>query len=492
VRRSAIIAAGVVVIVAVVAAAALYWLLSKDGVRQALETQATSWLGQPVRIGGAALRVLPRVAIHLSDVRVGEPVAMTLSSVDLSAPLGALIRRRIEDATVVVSGSRIVMPMPFGLPATKSGDAEPDGQSIRLVSIRGIALREVTVVSRGRTMSITADAALRGDELTLSRLTATSGATSLRASGVVMLAPRVDARLRVVADRVDLDELLSLAHAFSPPAASAAPSTRPAVRLAARISAAKVQAAGIEGRNFAGDLQVQGNDLTMSPMSVQLFGGRYEGALTAALGSTLQMTLRSRVSDIDVAQLAAFGGVPGAVTGRLSGAGTFAGTGPDMSAVLRSVRGNATASIVDGTIAHLDLVGTVVAFFGRTRSNARTGSDRFDRLDAAFSVAQQVVRASALALHATDADLVGSGSLVLPTTALDGRVDLSLSETLSQEAGRDLYRYTREGNRVVLPATIGGTLGSPRLGIDAAAALQRGLRNEIQQRLGDLLGRLPR
>jgi hypothetical protein len=162
-----------------------------------------------------------------------------------------------------------------------------------------------------------------------------------------------------------------------------------------------------------------------------------------------------------------------------------------MAGVVRSLRGTATASIVNGTIAHLDLVRTVVVFFGRPAADARTGSDRFDRFDAAFSLAQQVVRATAVALHAPDADLVGTGSLVLPTKALDGRADVSLSEALSQEAGRDLYRYTREGNRVVLPATVGGTLGSPRLGIDGAAALQRGLRNEIQQRLGDLLGRLP-
>jgi len=83
---------------------------------------------------------------------------------------------------------------------------------------------------------------------------------------------------------------------------------------------------------------------------------------------------------------------------------------------------------------------------------------------------------------------VGKGTLNTDTKTLDGGLDLSLSEALSAQAGNDLQRYTREGNRIVLPAKIGGTLAGPHLSIDAAAALRRGLRNEVQRRLGDLLG----
>ena len=489
-RRFAIAAAGLVLLILVASAGALYWMLSGDGVRRALEAQATSWLGQQVHIGTATMRFVPRIAIHLSDVRVGDPARMTLASVDLSAPVRALLRRRIEDADVIVSRSRIDMPLPFGLRGATS-HADNGAGAVRLVSVRAITLRDVTLVSRTRAIAVTADASLRGDELTLSRLAAASGTTSLQASGVVTLAPRIDARLRVIANRLDIDDLLALANAFSPTPAAAQPSSRPSVRIAARLSAAAAQVAGVDGRNFAGELQVDGDDVTLSPMSVQVFGGRYEGSMNARLGDSMDATLRSRVSDVDVAQLAAFGGVPGAISGRLSGAGTFTGSGRDVAAVLRSARGDGTASIVNGTIAHLNLVRTVVVFFGRPAPAAPAASDRFDRLDAAFSLSQQVLRASAIALHSPDADLVGSGSLALPTKRLDGRLDLSLSEALSQQAGRDVYRYTREGNRIVVPATVGGTLGSPRLGIDAAEAVGRGLRNEIRQRLGDLLGRLP-
>ena len=102
----------------------------------------------------------------------------------------------------------------------------------------------------------------------------------------------------------------------------------------------------------------------------------------------------------------------------------------------------------------LGLVRTVVVFFGKPAADAPPASDAFDTLDLQFTLQNQVFRADVLALHSRDVDLVGSGTLATATKALAGRFDISLSEALSAQAGNDLRRYTREGNRVVLPATV--------------------------------------
>jgi hypothetical protein len=488
IRRLLVAAAAIVAIAFVIIVGAAWWLLSGDGVRHALESQASTWLGQPVRIGSASAHVLPRLAIRLSNVQVGDPVRLTLAELDVTAPIRGLLQRRIEDATMTVSNSRIEMPLPFSMPAGNAPAGSASGAAIHLVSVRSIALHTITIVSRGRSIVLSGNASLRGEQLTIDRLDATSGNTSLQASGNVALQPRVDAQLRVNANTLDLDELLALANAFSPPGSSSGAGPLP-LRIAARISAASARAAGIDARNFATQLQVQGGNVSLSPINFQLFGGRYEGAFAAQLGETMSATLRARLSDLDVAALAAFGGVPGTVSGRLSGAGSFSGRGDTVAAVLRSGRGNGTASIVNGTIQHLDLVRTVVLFFGRPAADTAAASDRFDRIDVRLDLHDQVVHADPFSLHSPDADLVGDGSLTLPTNVLAGHVDMSLSAELSAQAGTDLARFTREGNRIVLPATIGGTLGSPRLGIDAAAAARRGLRNEVQRRLEGLLDR---
>ena len=148
--------------------------------------------------------------------------------------------------------------------------------------------------------------------------------------------------------------------------------------------------------------------------------------------------------------------------------------------------------IVDGSIKRLNLVRTVILFFGRPAPDAGESTDRFDRLDARFSLANRVVTAEALSLNSPDADMAGSGTLNLETDALDGRVDVTLSDALSRQAGTDLYRYTREGNRVVVPASVGGTLRTPRLTINVGAAAKRGLRNEVERRMKGILDGLGR
>lgn len=476
---------------AVLAAGALYWFLSNDGIRIGLEQQATGWLGQPVRIASVGAQFWPRPGLTLRNLAVGEPARLTLGEVGVSTELTALLRGRIADAAIRIANTRLELPLPFAIPTTSQeggASAEPSGFTIE--SINSIALDEVRVVSRGRELVVSADSSFDGARLTVRRATVESGRTSIRAEGVVSFEPRVEATVRASANRLDVDELIALANAFGPPPpAPGAPRARPGppTRIAARVSAETATAGGVEVRQFASDVQVEGDTVAMAPLSFEIFGGRYQGSLNARLGTTLNATLRSRITGLDVAQLAAFGNAKDTITGTLTGAGTFSGTGPDFAAVLAGARGGGTAQIAKGTIPRMGLVRTVVVFFGRPAADAPPASDAFDTLDLQFTLQNQNVRADVLALHSRDVDVVGSGSLATATKALAGRFDISLSEALSAQAGNDLRRYTREGNRVVLPASVGGTLQSPRVTIDTAAALKRGLRNEVEGRLKGLL-----
>ena len=493
-RRLILLTLGIVLVLIVGMTGAMYWFVSGDAVRVALENQATKWLGQRVTIGKAEARVFPRPTITLLDVRAGDPARVLLAEVRLSTGLKPLWSRRIEDAEVSVSDSRIDMPLPFTMPAPGQGAATPAStRGVQLVSVRAITLRNITVASRGREITISADSSLSSAHLNLERFTAASGTTALEASGLVQLSPRLDAQLQVKASHVDLDDLIALADAFAPRTPKRAPATTSLLpgRIVARVSAETARASGVEVRQFSTTLVAQGNRITLSPASFQLFGGRYSGAfdIDSEVGA-LRATVRTQVNDIDVAQLASFGGVPDTISGRLSGTGTFNGRGATLGDAIAAATGEGKVTIADGALKRLGLVRTVVLFFGRPAPDAGASSDHFDRIDAAFALIHQVLAASALSLHSPDIDLVGQGTLTIPTKALDGHMDLSLSEALSAQAGTDFARYTREGNRIVLPAVIGGTLDAPRLTIDAGAAVQRGLRNEVQRRLKDILGGL--
>ena len=464
--------------------------------RRSLEHQATRWLGHPVRIASATAHLFPRVAIQLRDVRVGEPVRLFLADVEVSTGLRPLLSRRVEDAAIIVSDSRVDMPLPFSIPES-DGSAPAAGDSgggIAIASIRAITLRDIRVVSRGREIVVSAESSLTGSRLDISRFIARAGRTSLDASGVVELAPSLNANLQASANELDLDDLLALADAFTPPPSPAKSGARSGTlsgRITAKLSARRGRAARVELTNIAGTLLAVGNRVTLSPASFELFGGRYQGALDLDVRENLALTLTSRIENLDVAQLASFGGVPGSVSGRLSGNGRFTARGADVAALLAAAAGNGSATIVDGTVQRLNLVRTVILFFGRPAADAAAGAgDRFNRMTASFSLARQMVNAESFTLNSADVDIAGKGTLAIPTKALDGRGDLLLSESLSSQAGTDLVRYTREGNRVVLPATIGGTVDAPRVMIDAGAAAKRGLRNEVERRIKGLFDRL--
>jgi uncharacterized protein involved in outer membrane biogenesis len=492
-RKIVLIVAATIVVLLLVATIGLYWFFSGDGMRRALEQQATAWLGQPVRIKSAAGQIFPRPGIGLSGVEVGEPVVLTLASVDLSTDLRALLNRRIEDARVVISDSRIQMPLPFSLPedsASTQTESASQGAGVEVVSVREISLRDIRIVSRGREVTVSADSSLDGYRLTIENFTAESGSTALQVEGEAVLEPGVDAKIQVKANKVDVDELLALVEAFTPErrAARRGAPQKP-MKVSADIEADSATAAGLQIKQFSARMALNGDRLALSPLTFSLFGGSYNGSLNARLADTMSMTLKSRLKGLDVAQIAAFGGSPDTITGTLDGDGTFTAQGADMAAALASANGKGAASIVDGTIKRLDLVRTVVLFFGRPAPDTAATSDQFERIDATFSLARQVFRADTFSMHSRDADIRGTATLALETGALDGTVDLMLSEELSAQAGTDLARFTREQDRVVLPARLGGTLQQPRITINAIAALRRGIQNEIGERLKGLFGK---
>ena len=490
IRRFLLIFVGFLFVVAAGLVIAFYQLMSGDSIRRTLEGQATRWLGQPVRIGAASARIFPRPGLTLHDVRAGEPVRLVLADLQISTGLKPLWSRRIADAEIAVANSRIDLPLPFTLPESAPGSTTPSA-GVQLESIRTIALHNITSASRGREITISADASLSQGKLTLQRFTAASGATTLEAHGDIRLTPRLDADVQVSATHVDVDDLIALADAFAPRTPRRGPTAAAVVpgRIVARVTAQTARASGVDVRQFVSTLVAQGNRITLSPVSFQLFGGTYRGVLDIDSDvSSLRATVRTQINDLDVAQLAAFGGAADTITGRLSGRGTFNGGGATLSDAIAAAAGEGQVTISSGSLKRLGLVRTVVLFFGRPASDAGASTDDFERIEANFAVVRQVVAASALSLHSADVDLFGQGTLTIPTKALDGHVDVSLSEALSAQAGTDLARFTREGNRIVLPAVIGGTLTSPHVTIDAGAAAKRGLRNEVQRRLKDILG----
>jgi hypothetical protein len=103
-------------------------------------------------------------------------------------------------------------------------------------------------------------------------------------------------------------------------------------------------------------------------------------------------------------------------------------------------------------------------------------------------------RTDDLRLESKDLLLAAAGTVRLDGSDINLTGQVQLSDELSRQAGRDLVRYTQEGGRVTLPATITGSADAPRVRIDIASMAKRAVTDrateEAQKALKKGLGRL--
>jgi uncharacterized protein involved in outer membrane biogenesis len=488
--------AACVVLVGLLAFAA-WRLVTPERIRTSLEAQATQSLGEPVAIGTLKVGWYPRVALRLGDVRVGAPVRLRAAQIDVSAGLRALLRRRIDDAELIVRSSRVDVPALLGIlerlaAAQADEPPPPDGSSFfTITGVRSIVLDKVTLTAGAHELLASASGMLAPDELTVRSLSATSPGTDLTASGSIRFSPLI-ATFRANAAAVDVDALMAFAQdalSASGPASSASPS--PSMpRTTIDISAKSGRLAGAAFSDLSTRVEMSGPTLTLAPIQAGLFGGRLEGRVERTAGQEARVQITGSLAGADATHVLEWLGQPsGTITGRLSADVQLMAVG-DVASV-GALRGTARATLGNGTIKGLSLVrNTVVGFAGRTERGSTKGSDRYDRLGGLFMLEGGTIRCRDLALSSPDLDLRGAGSVALPSGALDLDVQCMLSPQLSAEAGRDLYRYAREGDRIVLPVKVGGRLGSPSVSIDAGKTLQRAIRNRVQEEAGSILNRL--
>jgi uncharacterized protein involved in outer membrane biogenesis len=478
-------------------------MLAGDHIRTAIEAQASAAIGRPVTIRAATPHLFPRVGLDLAGISIGARNEVSIESATLTTGLWALVRRRVEDARISVVHSEIDVRWALDLLAAFSGVASPGSTpsaAFTVDSIGALALRDVTLVGGTRTLRVDLDSSLSGgDRLAITDLRGRSDGTDLRAKGELTSITQRTGKLSVDAETLDLDGLMAFLAAatpagaaqLSPPgAAQASPSAVP-LHLDIEVKARRGQALGMSLTRLAAACRMRGGDVLLEDLAMELFGGRYTG--TAAFRGSRGPAIyewRGAFEQLDVPQLMAFAGATGAMTGRLAGTVALSAAGADPEQAMQRAKGTARVTITDGKIPGLEIVRSVILAFGKPTGDRPPGSgETFTRITATMAVNAPMLSTNDLTFASRDFDMSGQGTLSLASQAVDLRADVMLSRELSAQAGRDLYRLAREGERIVLPARIAGTAASPNVFIDVQAAMMRALKNKVRDQFKSLLDR---
>jgi len=501
------IAVSALVAVLIVLAAGFLWaraVFTGDAVRAAIAAQLAKAIGQPVTIGQIDAHAFPRVEIQLGDVAIGSPVRVRLADLRVATDVRALLSRRIEHGSVRLNGARIELPLPpikMPEPSNEPSGASARGSSpVQIVSIDEIVLRDVEIVSGGRTLRGDVELEPRDREILLRRASLSADGTKMTATGRIVDLSGPSGEIDVKAKALNVDQLARFASAFSGGAASerAAPSSRrrtgsEALSLAVSLDADRATFRGLVLDKFSGRARVTARAVALDPIRFQVFGGRYDGAATfTPAADALVFHARASVADIDAAAATRFAGSPDTISGRLSGRLDCSGRASDAADVASTLRGTARVDLVDGVVKNLGLLRTIVVATSM-RPGAGGGltgwskDEKFSRLGATLRIANGDLTSDDIRFESENLMLGAQGALQMMASNVDLKGKVQLSDALSRQAGGDLLRYTEENGRVTLPATVSGPFSAPHVGIDTADVTKRALRNaaagEVQKRM---------
>jgi uncharacterized protein involved in outer membrane biogenesis len=510
-----------VLVVVLVAAVAVFVIarrmLGSESVRARVEAQLSQYTGEPVTIGAAGARVFPRVSLELTDVAIGSPVAITVNRASIETGLRGLFARRIEDATVVLRDATVTLPLrrapekpgekappeeaaapsaPVPAGPAAGADESVEAGGFTIASVRTIAVENLRVTVADRTVRLDVQSSLEGDRLEVSRLTARSEGSNLEAQGAIDSLRRRQGAFTVTGNPLDLDELLALAAGIAGSRDTAPAGDAPAaadMRIELKVSAPAGRAAGYDFSDLSAAVELRPARISVTPLTIGMFGGRFNGSMRVdPARDPVAIQANGAISSMDVAALASTAGAAGAITGRLDAQVSLAAQGVESGSLLKTIRLSADGAVADGEIPNLDLVRELILAFGKPSGAPPAGSgSAFSRLGGTFELANGTLVSNDLALASRDFDATGRVTMTVPAGGLDARIDVTLSEELTKQAGTDLRRYAQEDGRVVLPARITGSLSQPVVTVDLKSAVGRAIENELKRRgrsfLEDLL-----
>lgn len=498
------------VLVAGLGIAAMLWVRSfgRDAIRDALASQIAQAIGQPVAIEGIDASLLPRVTIALEGVAIGQPARIRAERLRLATNLRALVARRLEGATVYLDGATIELPLlPLALAGGEPGASAGATSSspLEVISIDEVRLDDVQLVSGGRTLRASVTAVPHGSAVTLRTIDVRADDTAITGSGEISSLAGPVGTITLDAETLNLAGLMEFFTAFTAGAVSGeagtTTSTTPAasaavpVDLDVTLKAARASLAGLTLDALTGRARVTPAGVTLDPIEFGVFGGRFVGAVEPTADAD-GLHLKADVSGLDVVALSAWAGSPGVISGRMNAGVDLTTSAADPSAALAGSSGTARLAITDGVVHRLGLVKSIVVATsmrsGATLPSDASGDEPFSRLGATLRIVRGRGETSDLTFESPSVRFVGSGAVHLDGSAVNLRGRAQLSEALTQQAGRDLVRYTQQDGRVTLPVTVTGPASAPSVHVDVGDVLERAVKNRAEEEITKGINRLLR
>lgn len=513
--RRLLIAASVLVAIGVMTIALLLRSLQDGDLRAGIEARLSASLGQPVSIGNIGVSLFPP-SLSSTDVRIGDTKvqapALDVARVRILPRLRSLLSGDVivEELTLdgfVVSVLRDqagAWHVPNAVPAPSGGGGSgPSVETVRISNgrvrvfdgARGEELREASSID-----DLSAEMRVEGGGLALSPITGRIGGAEISGeAGTDGSRVRLDFSAKKIADDdlpvflrllgSDRPEFLRLAEPASASVVLRVDRRTSQLSGKGALKAPRVRLEPLQLDKFEAPFTIQGSRLVFQPMTFALYSGTHDGGVTVRLSdSPPQWITDNRVKNLDAGDfLKALNGSDQRLDGTASVTAALRGrVGEPLD---RAMSGNMQMTVTDGVIRDFPML----AAFNRALrlADRAEGDTKFERLSGTFAIAAGQATTEDLVLQAAHVRAEVKGRIgVDHSLALRGVAVLSPERSAEAiRSIRELSALRNDSGEVELPLTISGTLEAPSFGLDLAAAMQKGLKNELQRQFRRIIRR---
>ena len=366
---------------------------------------------------------------------------------------------------------------------------------------------DLTLSSQGLRVGVVAQAPLTVQTtpaltLTVPAATLSLNDQGLQMEGVVTLSERPQLQLRLNGDHLALPPLLAALSA--PPASHAMAEPSPLDLSPLRAFDAELRlrlntwqlSPQLTLDQVNAEAQLKDGLLHMTPLQAGVLGGQFVGSVMADFRQDSPVfELQPQLTALPLGPALSLVSQQVPLTGLADIRISLRMAGIGAEDWLRSATGRGRYEVRDGSLIGMDLrelIDQDLSQVNLTRIARSVGGETpFKTLTGELSLAQGTLTLPDLVLSANDYGMTGLGHIDLLAQSLDYRLTVQLGERLLAQ----LPRALREASGGTLPLQLVGPIQSPRLTMDLAELLERGvqdrLRRELESRLREAVREPP-
>jgi len=350
---------------------------------------------------------------------------------------------------------------------------------------------------------VDADAALKKNSIELSNVVIKLDDTTFKGALSVPRGSSSSYGFDLSADRINLDRYMAPVDAStqgsggSGGAGESVPTEIPADLIRSlqgrgKLLVATAQLSGMEFENVVLGVNATNGRLRMHPVTADLFGGSYSGDVRIdATGATPVLSVDENIEGVDLVDLARAMFNKENITGTIEGGFKLTGRGADMVAIQRSLAGNMSFVLSDGTYEGTDIWyelrrARALLKGGEAPTPELPAQTKFSSVSATGVVNNGVMRNEDLFAELPYMQLSGRGDVDLAAATvnydLTARV-LERPESLQGVTADELDEFTE----AVIPLKITGPISSPSVKPDIGKLVRGRIEEKIKDRFLDRL-----